>query len=57
MLKHIEHFVHAHEKVQAYWFQGGVDYLLLTLVKLGWMDAELEKKFYVIISVWIRGPG
>eukprot|EP01013_Petalomonas_cantuscygni_P021402 TRINITY_DN4064_c0_g1_i1.p1 TRINITY_DN4064_c0_g1~~TRINITY_DN4064_c0_g1_i1.p1 ORF type:complete len:325 (+),score=28.01 TRINITY_DN4064_c0_g1_i1:161-1135(+) len=36
---------------------GGIDYLLLTAVKLGWIAPIAEKKAYVIISVWLRGPG
>eukprot|EP01062_Namystynia_karyoxenos_P003129 TRINITY_DN110_c0_g2_i1.p1 TRINITY_DN110_c0_g2~~TRINITY_DN110_c0_g2_i1.p1 ORF type:complete len:322 (+),score=53.28 TRINITY_DN110_c0_g2_i1:93-1058(+) len=36
---------------------GGVDYLLLVMVKLGWLGAMVEKKAYVVISVWVRGPG
>jgi len=36
---------------------GGIDYLLLTLVKLGWLEGIVEKKLYVVITVWLRGPG
>eukprot|EP01062_Namystynia_karyoxenos_P003128 TRINITY_DN110_c0_g1_i1.p1 TRINITY_DN110_c0_g1~~TRINITY_DN110_c0_g1_i1.p1 ORF type:complete len:332 (+),score=35.62 TRINITY_DN110_c0_g1_i1:93-1088(+) len=36
---------------------GGLDYFLLTMVKLGWLGSMVEKQAYVVISVWIRGPG
>lgn len=36
---------------------GGIDYILLTFVKLRWIDSIVEKQAYIVISVWIRGPG
>lgn len=36
---------------------GGLDYLLLTCVKLGWLHSIVEKQLYVVLTVWIRGPG
>tara|TARA_B110000858_G_C17634862_1_gene395275 strand:+ start:62 stop:793 length:732 start_codon:yes stop_codon:yes gene_type:complete len=36
---------------------GLVDYMLLWFVKMGWCDKLIEKRVYVYISVWLRGPG
>ncbi len=35
---------------------GGIDYVLLTLVKLGYIPWETEKKLNVIIQTWFRMP-
>lgn len=47
--------------VMALWFMsgfpGGIDYFLLWLVKMGYLDSKVEKKAYVAISVWLRAPG
>ena len=36
---------------------GGIDYLLLFLVKNGIIDRMIEKKYNAIINKWIRCPG
>eukprot|EP01130_Rhizamoeba_saxonica_P013257 TRINITY_DN5638_c0_g1_i3.p1 TRINITY_DN5638_c0_g1~~TRINITY_DN5638_c0_g1_i3.p1 ORF type:complete len:134 (+),score=15.66 TRINITY_DN5638_c0_g1_i3:114-515(+) len=36
---------------------GGLDYLMLVLVKLGFMESIQEKKINSIIQSWIRAPG
>jgi hypothetical protein len=36
---------------------GGIDYVLLTLVRNGCLAPELEKRANVAIQVWIRSPG
>lgn len=38
-------------------FPGGVDYVMLILVKLNWMDSIKEKQINAQINTWIRGPG
>ena len=38
-------------------FPGGVDYYMLTLVKLGKMPSLQEKRINRYINVWCRGPG
>jgi hypothetical protein len=38
-------------------FPGAIDYLLLWLVKMGYVSPEIEKKVYVALSVWLRAPG
>lgn len=38
-------------------FPGGVDYIMLILVKLGWMESLKEKQINAQINTWIRGPG
>jgi hypothetical protein len=51
---------HAHVAVALFFMTGlpgAIDYFLLTLVKLNRLDPEIEKKLYVVISVWVRGPG
>jgi len=35
---------------------GGIDFVLLTLVKNGWMDPLAEKKWNSTINTWMRGP-
>jgi hypothetical protein len=35
---------------------GGIDYVLLVLVKQGVIDRMTEKRWYVAINVWLRGP-
>ena len=48
-------------EIMSLWFvcglPGAIDYTLLCLVKMGLMDSNLEKKIYVYLSMWIRGPG
>eukprot|EP00048_Salpingoeca_helianthica_P016795 m.234285 g.234285 ORF g.234285 m.234285 type:complete len:266 (+) comp19532_c0_seq1:70-867(+) len=36
---------------------GGIDYLMLVLVKKGWMRSIDEKRYNVYIQLWIRAPG
>lgn len=36
---------------------GGIDYLLLFLVKRGWMDKISEKYINTVLNAWIRNPG
>jgi hypothetical protein len=36
---------------------GGIDYYLLTMVKLGWMNSAQEKRINRFLNVWIRAPG
>jgi hypothetical protein len=38
-------------------FPGGLDYIMLIFVKLGWMDSLKEKQINSQINTWIRGPG
>jgi hypothetical protein len=38
-------------------FPGGVDYFMLALVKLKFMDRMTEKKINTNINAWCRGPG
>ena len=38
-------------------FPGGVDYFMLGMVKLNFMDRMMEKKINTIINAWCRGPG
>eukprot|EP01129_Flabellula_baltica_P000791 TRINITY_DN10743_c0_g1_i1.p1 TRINITY_DN10743_c0_g1~~TRINITY_DN10743_c0_g1_i1.p1 ORF type:complete len:234 (-),score=31.69 TRINITY_DN10743_c0_g1_i1:22-702(-) len=38
-------------------FPGGMDYIMLALVKYGKMDPLTEKNWNARINVWIRGPG
>lgn len=50
-----------HSAVMAIWFMSGfpgmIDYFLLWLVKMGYLNYITEKKIYVIISVYIRSAG
>jgi len=50
-----------HSAVMAIWFMSGfpgmIDYFLLWLVKMGYLNSITEKKIYVIISVYIRSAG
>lgn len=47
--------------VMALWFMSGfpgaIDYFLLWLVKMGYLAADIEKKVYIALSVWLRAPG
>ncbi len=36
---------------------GGIDYLMLALVKMGYMESLTEKRYNAIIQTWIRAPG
>jgi hypothetical protein len=36
---------------------GGLDYVMLTLVKQGMMAPDVEKKWNARVNVWIRSPG
>jgi len=36
---------------------GGIDYVLLTAVRNGWLDSAVEKRTNAAIQVWIRSPG
>lgn len=36
---------------------GGIDYLMLVMVKKGWMQSMTEKKYNCFIQLWIRAPG
>lgn len=36
---------------------GGLDYVMLTAVRNGWLDANVEKRINAGIQVWIRSPG
>lgn len=36
---------------------GGIDYLLLFLVRNGWIDRTVEKRVNTWLNVWIRSPG
>lgn len=36
---------------------GGIDYFLLTLVKLGRLEVMTQKRFCAAINSWLRGPG
>lgn len=36
---------------------GGLDYVLLTAVRNGWMESAAEKRANHAIQVWIRSPG
>lgn len=36
---------------------GGMDYVMLVLVKHGYMDSLTEKRYNARINVWIRSPG
>jgi hypothetical protein len=36
---------------------GGLDYLMLVLVKWGWMASISEKRWNTSIQLWIRAPG
>jgi len=36
---------------------GGLDYVMLTAVRNGWLDANVEKRINARIQVWIRSPG
>jgi len=35
---------------------GGIDFVLLTLVKLGYIDKYTEKRLNIYIQVWLRAP-
>ena len=44
----------------AFWasgLPGGIDYLLLVLVKLGYMKSLTEKAYNVRLQTWLRAPG
>ena len=36
---------------------GGLDYVLLVLIKWGWVSKQTEKKLNRLIQLWIRAPG
>lgn len=36
---------------------GGIDYLMLTAVKHGFMDKITEKRWNKILNIWVRAPG
>jgi len=38
-------------------FSGGVDYILLTLVRNGMLHKKIEKRINAFMNVWIRSPG
>jgi len=38
-------------------FPGGVDYILLVAVKMGYMDSITEKRINARIQTWLRAPG
>ena len=38
-------------------FPGGVDYYLLFLAKMGFIDRLAEKKYNRMLNMWIRAPG
>lgn len=47
--------------VTALWFMSGlpgaIDYFLLWLVKMNYLNSYVEKKAYVYITTWLRMPG
>lgn len=47
--------------VTALWFMSGlpgaIDYFLLWLVKMGYLNSMIEKQVYVYLTTWIRMPG
>jgi hypothetical protein len=47
--------------VMALWFMSGfpgcIDYLLLWMVKMGYISSYIEKNIYAFITTWIRAPG
>jgi len=38
-------------------FSGGIDYVLLALVRNGLLDKKIEKRVNTFMNVWIRSPG
>ncbi|HIB76043.1 MAG TPA: hypothetical protein EYO58_00200 [Flavobacteriales bacterium] len=47
--------------VMGIWFMSGfpgmIDYFLLWMVKMGWMESITEKYIYTIITMFLRSPG
>lgn len=36
---------------------GGIDYMLLVMIKLGWITKMQEKEYNYYIQLWLRAPG
>lgn len=36
---------------------GGLDYVMLVMIKMGWMSKKSEKSLNTMIQLWIRAPG
>lgn len=36
---------------------GGLDYVMLVMIKLGWLTKMQEKEYNYYIQLWLRAPG